>query len=80
MTDGSQTSRVPTDATAGIQHLLRIADVAEILGVSTRTVKRLIASHALATIPIGRRSVRFRPSDIAAYIAHCAADPPSDRH
>ena len=47
--------------------LLRVPQVAEGLDVSTRTVRRLIASGELAACRL-RRSVRVHPDDLAAYI------------
>lgn len=45
--------------------LLTVADVAEVLKVSTRTVRRLIKSGALASVTVGR-SIRVRQEDLAA--------------
>jgi excisionase family DNA binding protein len=47
--------------------LLVIEHVGEILGVSTRTVRRLIARRELVACRLGR-SVRVHPDDLAAYI------------
>jgi excisionase family DNA binding protein len=47
--------------------LLLIDQVAEGLGVSTRTVRRLIARRELVACHLGR-SVRVHPDDLAAYI------------
>jgi excisionase family DNA binding protein len=44
-----------------------IDQVAEGLGVSKRTVRRLIARHELVACRLGR-SVRVHPDDLAAYI------------
>ena len=44
-----------------------IDEVAEILGLSTRTVRRLIARGELVACRLGR-SVRVHPDDLAAYI------------
>jgi excisionase family DNA binding protein len=51
-----------------IAKLLLIDHVAEGLGVSTRTVRRLIARRELVACRLGR-SVRVHPDDLAAYIA-----------
>ena len=48
--------------------LLTAADVARLLNVSVRTVRRLIASGALQVVHLGR-SVRIRPSDVAELTA-----------
>jgi excisionase family DNA binding protein len=47
--------------------LLLIPQVAEGLGVSTRTVRRLIARRELVACRLGR-SVRVHPDDLAAYV------------
>jgi excisionase family DNA binding protein len=44
-----------------------IDDVAEILGLSTRTVRRMIAKRELPAVHLGR-SVRVHPDDLADYI------------
>jgi excisionase family DNA binding protein len=50
-----------------VASLLRIPQVAEGLGVSTRTVRRVIARGELVACRLGR-SVRVHPDDLAAYI------------
>jgi excisionase family DNA binding protein len=50
-----------------VARLLLIDDVANGLGVSTRTVRRLIARRELVACRLGR-SVRVHPDDLAAYI------------
>jgi helix-turn-helix protein len=67
MTDGSPTSRVPTASTAGIRHLLSIADVARILDCHPDGVRKLLGRRALATVSYNRR-IKFRPEDVEAYI------------
>jgi excisionase family DNA binding protein len=47
--------------------LLLIDHVAEGLGVSTRTVRRLIARRELVACRLGR-SVRVHPDDLADYV------------
>jgi excisionase family DNA binding protein len=47
--------------------LLRIPQVAEGLDVSTRTVRRLIASGEVVACRLGR-SVRVHPDDLAACV------------
>jgi len=47
--------------------LLLIGQVAEGLGVSTRTVRRLIAGRELVACRLGR-SVRVHPDDLADYV------------
>jgi excisionase family DNA binding protein len=54
---------------SGTAVLLRVREVAEILGVSVRTVWRLVSDGTLAQpVAIGR-SKRWRRSDIDAFIA-----------
>ena len=48
--------------------LLLIDQVAEELGVSARTVRRLIARRELVACRLGR-SVRVHPDDLAAYVS-----------
>ena len=50
---------------ASLLPLLTIVDVAQVLKVSTRTVRRLIKSGALPSVTVGR-SIRVRPEDLAA--------------
>ena len=47
--------------------LFTAAETAEILNVSLRTVRRLIAQKKLPTVRVGR-SVRIRPAALAALI------------
>jgi excisionase family DNA binding protein len=44
-----------------------IDEVADILGVSARTVRRLIAAEELVACRLGR-SVRVHPDDLARYV------------
>lgn len=48
--------------------LLTTNEVAEILGVSARTVRRLIASGQLRPVYVGRLP-RFTEAEIGAYVA-----------
>jgi excisionase family DNA binding protein len=50
-----------------VPRLHLIDEVAAILGVSVRTVRRLIAAEELMACRLGR-SVRVHPDDLAAYI------------
>ena len=65
---------VPTDPNTPIAgKLLRVSDVAERLGVSTRQIWRLVATFGLPEpITVGRRSKRWRPADIESYIKSLA--------
>lgn len=47
--------------------LLTLAQVAEQLAVSLRTVERLVARGELAVVRVGRQ-VRVRPQDMDAYL------------
>ncbi|HWB00412.1 MAG TPA: helix-turn-helix domain-containing protein [Pirellulales bacterium] len=58
--------------------LMNVRDVAEQLGVSTRTVQTMIAAGELPTVRV-RRAVRFRPSDVRAYIDRGNAGPGTRR-
>lgn len=51
--------------------LLTAAEVADILHVSLRTVRRLIASHALEAVRFGR-SVRVQESVLRSFIDRSA--------
>lgn len=55
------------DRPTSVPKLHLIDEVAEILGVSTRTVRRLIATGELMACHIGR-SVRVHPDDLARYV------------
>ncbi|MCZ8101891.1 MAG: helix-turn-helix domain-containing protein [Burkholderiales bacterium] len=48
-----------------LEPLLTVNEVAEVLKVSTRTVRRMIKSKALASVRFGR-SVRVLAEDLAA--------------
>jgi excisionase family DNA binding protein len=49
--------------------LLTPEQVAAVLGVSVRTVRRLAAEGRLRPVRIGYRTTRFRPEDVDALIA-----------
>jgi len=55
------------------QQWLKPADVAKQLGVSTRTVHRLLATGQLVGYKIGR-SVKFKPEDIEEYLKNSRVD------
>jgi excisionase family DNA binding protein len=55
------------DGRPPFSRLLLIGQVAEGLGVSTRTVRRLIAKGELVACRLGR-AVRIHPDDLAAYV------------
>jgi excisionase family DNA binding protein len=50
-----------------VSKLLTKADVAELLGLSTRSVDRLRAGGELPAVRV-RGRVRFRPEDVVAYV------------
>jgi helix-turn-helix protein len=60
-------TRIPTTATAGIRHLLSIADVARILGCHPEGVRKLLREGAIATACYNRR-IKFKPADVEALI------------
>jgi excisionase family DNA binding protein len=55
------------DAQLTFPRLLVIEQVGEILGVSARTIRRLIEKGEIKRCRLGR-SVRVHPDDLAAYI------------
>lgn len=57
-----------TDVGLDALDLLTVPQVADLLGVSPRTVRRLIYSAELKSVKIGT-AVRVAPEDLAAYIA-----------
>jgi excisionase family DNA binding protein len=66
--------RVAVGRASRLDPLLPVVEVAAILNVSARTVRRLIASAAIPAVSIGR-SVRLRPRDVEQLIASgCACD------
>ncbi len=62
MTSNNTRQRIP--------HLLTVAQTAERLQVSQRTVRRLVKDGAFATYRIGR-TVRIDEADISEYLKHC---------
>jgi excisionase family DNA binding protein len=53
---------------AELPKLLTAVDVAKLLGRHPRTVKTLAAQGELRGIRLGRRTLRFHPDDVAAYV------------
>jgi excisionase family DNA binding protein len=49
--------------------LLRPIEVAELLGVTTRTVRHLAETGDLRKVKLGTRSTRYRMADIERFIA-----------
>jgi excisionase family DNA binding protein len=55
--------------------LLTTAQVAERLAVHPATVRRLVAAGELKPTRLGKRTVRFRPSDVQRFIASKRGEP-----
>jgi excisionase family DNA binding protein len=51
-----------------LQQLLTGGDVARVLGVSRKTVYRLVESRDLPAVRVGGKLLRFRSGDVARYI------------
>ena len=56
-------------ASANVPHLLRVAEVAEALGLRIPTIYLWIAQRRLPVVRLGRRSVRI-PLDAVAQLIH----------
>jgi len=50
-------------------NLISIDQASEVLGVSTRTVRRLIASGQLPAYRVSRELVRIKPTDLETLLA-----------
>lgn len=48
--------------------MLKLDDVAGMLNVSTRTVRRLVVRGVLKPVAVSARCLRFRRSDVVQYI------------
>jgi excisionase family DNA binding protein len=57
----------PPESRGGVEPLLTAADVARILRLSVRSIRRLIAEDELPVIRVGR-SVRVRPEDLRSFL------------
>ena len=57
----------PPESRGGLDPLLTVSEVAKILRLSVRSVRRLIAENQLWVIRVGR-AVRVRPEDVRAFI------------
>jgi excisionase family DNA binding protein len=51
------------------ERLLRVDEVAAVLGIDPRTVKRLARAGELRRVVLGHRTTRYRASDLEALIA-----------
>lgn len=56
----------PKRTTPDVAKLWTIADVAEYLGISVETTRRMIARGELRAYRYGKRLVRIDPADVAA--------------
>jgi excisionase family DNA binding protein len=54
--------------TSPVKHLLTIEDAAQILNVSTKTVRRLIKAGDLPFVRIANKSIRIHSNDLEWYI------------
>ena len=68
MTKAKQTSPSAALPAAPLPTLLSVEATAQQLSVSTKTVRRLIASGALPSCRVGRL-VRIRATDLAQFVA-----------
>lgn len=66
----SRLNELPTQPTG----LLTYQDVAKHLGVSMRTVTRLVDQRKLRAVRVGHRTVRFRPVDVERCKAKLAGE------
>ena len=57
----------PPDSRGGVEPLLTIADVAEILRLSVRSIRRLVGEDQLRVIRIGR-ALRVRREDLRSFL------------
>ena len=54
--------------TSTTRRLVSIAEAAEILGVSTKTVRRFIASGDLEAVRLARRTIRIKTESLDRFI------------
>lgn len=57
-----------SDRDRPVEHLLTLLDVAEFLGVSPRTIRRLVTRQRITCVRIGR-ALRFDPADVSRFVA-----------
>jgi len=62
------------------QRLLTVDDIAEILRVDARTVRRWIADGRLPRAPLGGRSVRVRPEAVLVLVEGQASTKPMKKY
>ena len=65
----------PPDLRGGVDPLLTVADVAAVLRLSVRSVRRLIADNKLRVVRIGR-AVRVRAEDLRSLLATSGQERP----
>lgn len=56
--------------------LLDVRQVAEMLGLSVGTIYQFVSAGRLPVVRLSSRCIRFRKSDITAYIKNLGAVPP----
>jgi excisionase family DNA binding protein len=59
-----------TNAEPGAEKLIDCTEVAKLLGVTLRHVRRLVAERRIPFVKIGS-FVRFDPADVRAYVLSC---------
>lgn len=57
--------------------LLTVPDACRLLSISRATLYRLMSDRIIRPVRIGG-SVRFRPSDLEAFVSECLATPDTD--
>ena len=65
---------MPTTDTRPLTRLLNISEVAEVLGVDVRHVRRLVHERRIPFLKWGHL-LRFDPNEIAAWIDGCRQHP-----
>lgn len=61
-------TEVERASTAPVPQLLTVADVARLLRVHEKTIRRLVRSHQLPCVRVGA-SVRFLPTDLTRWLS-----------
>lgn len=55
------------DALLGLKPLLTIGGLADVLGISEKTVRRMVAAHRIPCVRVGRQ-IRFLPGDVFRWL------------
>ena len=63
----------------GVPRLLKVKQVADQLGVTTRTVQTWIHLGRLTPIRLSPRALRISEDEVSAFIAQATARPPAPR-